>query len=308
MAYVAVFTLDLASVNAILHWVERTFAVVVTEERAAMRAEGRGQAGFTLAELLTVIVIITVLAGLVLTALPRIQKHAEMAACTSNLRQIGQGLKTYTMDYGGFYPALIQPNAVVPTGNNRLSYPWYDLLIQKCGLDERIFRCPADRNYDPSRQFADRNTKLMYMSDNLSYGFNFDVKYSDGIVYRVNSSGTFVEPSGKTATTPSGAHRYPDFYSITEVEDPRGFVVAGDSNSEMSADCNYAISIPFSDAYGYRVGTRHQVIDRPGGNLLFADDHVEAWVSKSKTGDPTVELAKDINQTMNRRFFTLVAD
>ena len=55
--------------------------------------------GFTLLEILVVIVIITVLAGLLIPGIRAAKESANQTACASNLRQIGIALLAYHNDY-----------------------------------------------------------------------------------------------------------------------------------------------------------------------------------------------------------------
>ena len=78
----------------------------------AMNRQALTRRAFTLVELLVVIGIIALLIAILMPALSRSRKHANMIACQSNLRQIGTFLVMYAMDNKGYVvPAWRRPAA-----------------------------------------------------------------------------------------------------------------------------------------------------------------------------------------------------
>lgn len=65
---------------------------------------------FTLIELLTVIAIVAILAGLLLPAVDQVRGAARSAVCQGNQRQIGMAVAVYAGDYDGMLPSIDTPN------------------------------------------------------------------------------------------------------------------------------------------------------------------------------------------------------
>jgi len=65
----------------------------------------KGNAGFTLVELLVVITIICLLVAILMPILGRVREAGKRAKCAANLHSIGQMATTFANDHHGFFPA-----------------------------------------------------------------------------------------------------------------------------------------------------------------------------------------------------------
>jgi prepilin-type N-terminal cleavage/methylation domain-containing protein len=117
----------------------------------------RCKRGFSLIELLVVVSVIAILIGLLLPTLTKAKERAQLATCTSNLRQISLALKMYVQDAGKF-PSLFvvdedkrrkQNIATIGGASPIPSHSPYWLSAAKRPLyrylpPSRVFECPAD--------------------------------------------------------------------------------------------------------------------------------------------------------------------
>ena len=74
----------------------------------ATRCAHRPRRGFTLIEMLVVIAIIGVLAGILLPALLGVRDRGKRTYCQNNLRQLNDALVKYCTLYGGYFPDIFE--------------------------------------------------------------------------------------------------------------------------------------------------------------------------------------------------------
>jgi prepilin-type N-terminal cleavage/methylation domain-containing protein len=111
------------------------------------------QGGFTLVELLVVIAVISILAGMLLPVLENVANQARGISCMNNLKQIGLGIMSYVEDNDGFMPCSLATNSAsnygsfykqidIYTGQRSTSYDNPDPCV--------LYQCPSDENFFPA--------------------------------------------------------------------------------------------------------------------------------------------------------------
>jgi prepilin-type N-terminal cleavage/methylation domain-containing protein len=119
-------------------------------------------AGFTLIELLVVISIISMLIAIAMPSLSRARANAKVAACASNLGQLGLAVTTYANEHEGLIPrgpASAGPFdfACAQVATNQLwigsgdpahpsRYNGLGLLLGGYCPEPKVYYCPADNN------------------------------------------------------------------------------------------------------------------------------------------------------------------
>lgn len=107
---------------------------------------------FTMIELLIVISVIAILAGLLLPALNKAKLKAQAILCTSNLKQVGLTLGMYADDNNEYFPAPHPPTTEYPGYDN---YGNWAILLAELGYfgqkntnidtsnSTKFLRCPS---------------------------------------------------------------------------------------------------------------------------------------------------------------------
>lgn len=156
---------------------------------------------FSLAELLVVIGIISLLLAVFLPPLQAARRQAMNTVCLSQMREMGQALAG-TENTFGFYPMW-------DDGGVPVSFTWFDVLVQLRYIGStRMGYCPLDARPDPINESRGRFFNVQYPG----LGNKFGMDYSYGISVPLSSGGWAWRPG----FNPAGDDRPHRFEGHTE--------------------------------------------------------------------------------------------
>lgn len=140
----------------------------------------RCPAGFSLTEILVVILVIAILAAIMFPLVRSMRDKARGASCTQNLRQIGIGLHSYISENSGRFPnGKAHVSWLKDDEQNSLGLSWYDAAAQNLGRENYskkfndpgadplpdIFGCPAGHGkpYHPAWPYTGDYAGNLYL-------------------------------------------------------------------------------------------------------------------------------------------------
>src|SRR6187399_398275 len=112
-----------------------------------LETKGAARRGFTLIEILAVVVVIVILAALSVPMISRAKNAARATRCINNLRQIGLAFGSYAADHDGKDPPVVEAENEEESNES----VWSNILITQNYLADpggqstrNVFLCPFD--------------------------------------------------------------------------------------------------------------------------------------------------------------------
>lgn len=127
--------------------------------------------GFTLVELLVVIVIIAALAGLSFTVLPRMMRKAKVTDSMSKLRQFSPLLIGYATDHSMVLPA-IEGNELEINGTKATELKWTEVILSQLYQDVDAAQFKSKSWWEKNKPFMQNPLFTTWTPEKPGFGFN----------------------------------------------------------------------------------------------------------------------------------------
>lgn len=196
--------------------------------------ESKTECRFTLIELLIVVAIIAILAGMLLPALNAARQKARSIACMNNLKQQGSCFQMYFSDHKDWIPSC---DRAINRNVGHWAHTWAIYLMPYCGKSDwdkkstgqyglpgrlpSLMRCPT---------FPEEKCAGLHMTSHLQYGLCVGVSPTSSL-YVPTTRLTMVKQPAQTVlvgdqnlyndSNPSGHYFINPFYSYTSNTVPR---------------------------------------------------------------------------------------
>ena len=214
---------------------------------------------FTLIELLIVVAIIAILAGMLLPALNRARAKAQEIACLNNLKQSALALNFYADDFNGVFPQLhsgsfssgeSETHAHAASADTHIhdETQWYTPLILHYNYSTTYLKCSADSAFQAGYRHEE------HMHDAVqSYLINamFTYGHRRDTLRRISFHVLLAERGEDSAGIPYEHQCYHSMHAVSEWEDHIAKKRHGRMSNYLFAD-GHAAGHPFEETVGDR--------------------------------------------------------
>ncbi len=241
---------------------------------------------FSLAELLVVIGVLSLLLAVLIPPLQLAKRQAMRAHCAASMQHVGMGLEQGRTEFG-YYPLW-------DDGDTPIRHTWMDVLVQRELVSQQTGYCSADRRPDFLTEARGQAFGILYPADRSRYG----VDYSYGISVPLSAAGWTNHPVG----TDGRAKRR----IIQDIDrDTSRRILASDAH--WSAIYNLS-----GEAIRTRIWNQPSQFDNTiayrhygqSANLLIHDGHVTRAAYQVNTANPVDTIAQFVWQPGESIFAT----
>ncbi len=222
---------------------------------------------FTLIELLIVVAIIAILAGMLLPALNSARERARGMACMSNSKQLGLAFSSYTGDYDDFYPPVdLTADHGWSPAVDVTSWSWAWELRNSYVKNTNMFICPTVRSIAADNHKSQINNLLGDYQDKPNYFLRTTYGYNKDYI----GSSLSVDGTGKPA-------------KVTQLKKPSNTIALAETNS------SYKLNTPTSSIESNLIDVHNNTC-----NITWADGHASGELNAKKNiGCTTTASAKE---------------
>ena len=239
------------------------------------------QTAFTLLELLVVIGIMGILAGLLLTALAGAKRKAAQVQCLNNLKQLGTGMRIYVDDNNDAFPGLgsrhngFRKEDWIYWRTNSVLYPTveHSPVVSAVGtVSGKLFRCPLDDiRQRLAAAYSDPYGPYLYSYSFTGYGLSPD-NQNIGL-------GDDANPNYGMSSVIIGDPAAPKAYlfKASRIRNPSAKIMLAEERGSTSPKENPGDDGDFFTDGRWMPQNDLLTIRHTGkGNVTFADGHVQA--------------------------------